>query len=44
MDKILHIGAAGTIMNPFVEFVKKHFDLNQHVFLLKTAKEESQLA
>lgn len=44
MDKILHIGSSGTIMNPFVEFVKSHFDFDQHIFLLTTTKQEPQLA
>lgn len=44
MGKVLHIGAAGTIMNPFVEFIKNHFDFDQHIFLLTTTKQEPQLA
>jgi dTDP-N-acetylfucosamine:lipid II N-acetylfucosaminyltransferase len=44
MAKILHIGACGSIMNPFVEFVKNNFDFNQHEFLMSTNKPVPELA
>ena len=34
--KILHIGSAGAIMIPFVEFVKINFNTQEHVFMLSS--------
>jgi hypothetical protein len=44
VTKILHIGACGAIMNPFVDFVKNNFDFNLHEFLLTSTKPEPELA
>lgn len=35
MKKILHIGVAGSIMNPFVSFIEENFNFKEHHFYLK---------
>ena len=39
--KILHIGSAGAIMIPFVEFVNQNFTPKEHVFMLNPEKGHS---
>ena len=44
LGTILHIGACGPIMNPFVIFLKNNFDFQQHEFLLTKTKDEPEFA
>lgn len=41
--KIFHIGAYATFIPPFIDFVKEHFDFEQHEFLLTNGMEAEVL-
>lgn len=43
MNKIVHIGRADKFIPPFIEFVKKNFDLNMHEFWMFGGMAEKQL-
>ncbi len=39
--KVLHVGTAGVFLNPFVDFISRHFDASDHRFLLATNYDQS---